>query len=147
MLGTMPAHAQQAVPVPAQSAPPVAPAADAPATGDDGADAARTRIAAPLMAQPLIGQQPLVPLAPAREGGLAPGRSAGLRLSAGMVHDSNVDRTPQARSDRIAQLTAGVRVDKRLGLQRFTLDAEATALRHAVPEDRLRAYEIGRAHV
>ncbi len=127
-----PSLAQQVAPVPTQPAAPATVPAEAPVAGDEALDSARTRLAAPLMSQPLIGQQPLVPLMPlmpAGEAGLLPGRSAGLRLAAGVVHDSNVDRTTQARSDRIGQFTAGLRVDKRLGLQRFTLDAEATALR------------------
>lgn len=101
--------------------------AQAPADASD-LDALRQRIAAPLMAQPLIGQQPLVPLAqaarlPRSEQPLA------LNLSAALAHDSNVMRTSEARADRLAILTAGLRLDKRYGLQRFTLDAEGSALR------------------
>lgn len=44
-------------------------------------------------------------------------------------HDTNVLRTPVAVSDEVGVLTAGIRLDKRYSLQRFTLDAEAAAYR------------------
>lgn len=47
------------------------------------------------------------------------------RLSATLERDSNVLRAPQAVSDEIAVLAAGLHVDKRWSLQRLTLDAEA----------------------
>ncbi len=111
-------------PVAAQAQPA---SASAPAS-DAELDALRGRIAAPLMAQPLIGQQPLVPLAtstrlPAHAGPLV------VQVSAGLAHDSNVMRAPSALSDRLAVLTAGLRLDKRWSLQRLTLDAEASAVR------------------
>ena len=106
---------------------PLAVLAQAPADASD-LDALRQRIAAPLMAQPLIGQQPLVPLAqaarlPRSEQALA------LHVSAALAHDSNVMRTAEARADQLSILTAGLRLDKRYGLQRLTLDAEGSALR------------------
>ncbi len=91
-------------------------------------DALRQRIAAPLMAQPLIGQQPLVPLAAVARLPRAD-KPLTLEVSAAMAHDSNVMRTSEARADRLAIYGAGLRLDKRYGLQRFTLDAEGSALR------------------
>lgn len=44
-------------------------------------------------------------------------------------HDSNVLRAPQARSDNIHVLSAGVRADKRWSLQRVLLDLQARAYR------------------
>jgi len=107
---------------------PLAARAQAAPASDAELDALRARIAAPLMAQPLIGQQALVPLAttarrPAPVGPLQ------IQASAGFAHDSNVMRAPQARSDRLAVLALGLRLDKRWSLQRLTLDAEASAQR------------------
>jgi exopolysaccharide biosynthesis operon protein EpsL len=53
-----------------------------------------------------------------------------LHASAGIEHDSNILRTPQATSDRAAVLGLGVQVDKRYSLQRLTLDATATRWRY-----------------
>ena len=91
-------------------------------------DAMRHRIAAPLMAQPLMGQQPLVPLAQVARLP-RPEQPFSLQASAALAHDSNVMRTAEARADRLAIFNAGLRLDKRYGLQRFTVDAEGSALR------------------
>lgn len=116
LLGSAPVLAQ---------APPASPARPESLT----LDALRTRMAAPLMSQPLIGQQPLVPLATTDARAIDDPRTLRLQLSAGAVHDSNVLRGPQARADQAGFLTAGLRLDKRYGLQHFQMDAEVSTLR------------------
>ncbi|MBL0420192.1 outer membrane beta-barrel protein [Ramlibacter sp. AW1] len=61
---------------------------------------------------------------------LDPGDSLQFRVGAGIEHDSNVLRAPNASSDNIGVLRAGARYDKRLSLQRIVLDAEVSAYRH-----------------
>lgn len=47
------------------------------------------------------------------------------QVSLALERDSNVLRAPQAAADQLAVLGAGLRLDKRWGLQRVTLDAQA----------------------
>jgi exopolysaccharide biosynthesis operon protein EpsL len=52
------------------------------------------------------------------------------RALAGVEHDSNVFRTPAQRSDEIFMVGLGLKLEKRLGLQRFVLDAEIDRYKH-----------------
>ncbi|MBA3774235.1 MAG: outer membrane beta-barrel protein [Ramlibacter sp.] len=49
------------------------------------------------------------------------------RAGLGVEHDSNVFRQPAAQSDTIGSLSVGFKADRRIGLQRFRGDIEATA--------------------
>lgn len=54
-----------------------------------------------------------------------------LRASAGVEHDTNVERAPNGgTTDQIGILSVGLAADKRIGLQRLRADVEATAYRY-----------------
>jgi len=54
-----------------------------------------------------------------------------LRASAGVEHDTNVERAPNGgTTDQIGILSVGLAADKRIGLQRLRADIEATTYRY-----------------
>lgn len=58
-----------------------------------------------------------------------PGPVLALHAATTLERDSNILRAPDAVSDEIGVLSAGVRVDKRYSLQRFTLEVQASRFR------------------
>jgi exopolysaccharide biosynthesis operon protein EpsL len=60
-----------------------------------------------------------------------PARPLTLRLGSSLAWDSNIFRSPQARSETVSSGYAGVRVDQPYAQQRFRLDLTGTAYRYA----------------
>jgi exopolysaccharide biosynthesis operon protein EpsL len=60
-----------------------------------------------------------------------PPRPLALRLGSSLAWDSNIFRSPQARSETVSSGYAGLQVDKPYAQQRFRLDLTGTAYRYA----------------
>lgn len=60
-----------------------------------------------------------------------PARPVTVRVGSSLARDSNIFRSPQARSESVASAYAGLRVDQPYAQQRFRLDATGTAYRYA----------------
>lgn len=76
-------------------------------------------------------EEELEEVAMVKPAAVLPARPLTLRVGSSLAWDSNIFRSPQARSERVSSGYAGLSVDQPYMQQRFRLDATGTAYRYA----------------